>query len=127
MTFTFADTLGDVGLITIDGTAGVALTDGGTAVTGTCAETYKGSTTDGVLGTGATATPADAATVHAAIRSWMTARGAAASAVRILYGGSVKPANAEELLAEREIDGVLVGGASVQPDSWTQICTVPLN
>ena len=79
------------------------------------------------IGTGATATPADAATVHAAIRSWMTARGATAAAVRILYGGSVKPANAEELLAEQEIDGVLVGGASVQPDSWTQICAVPLN
>ncbi len=79
------------------------------------------------IGTGATATPGDAATVHAAIRSWLTAHGATAAAVRVLYGGSVKPGNAEELLAEQEIDGVLVGGASVHPDSWAQICTVPVD
>jgi len=47
---------------------------------------------------------------------------APASKPRILYGGSVSPANAAALLAEQEIDGVLVGGASLEAESWVAIC-----
>ncbi len=73
------------------------------------------------IGTGKTATPDDAADVHSTIRTWFTERGVAARDVRILYGGSVKPGNASALLSEAEIDGVLVGGASLAPDSWVAI------
>ena len=62
------------------------------------------------------ATPTDAAEVHREIRAWLAARGA--KACRILYGGSVTLKNAAELLAERELDGVLVGGASLDPETW---------
>ena len=79
------------------------------------------------IGTGRTATPSDASEVHAAIRAWMHEHGADDSGVRVLYGGSVKPANAEALLAETEIDGVLVGGASLDPESWREIVSVDLN
>ena len=48
-------------------------------------------------------------------------RGAAADEVRILYGGSVKPANAAELLAQPDIDGALVGGASLDPEDFAAI------
>src|SRR2546422_7164076 len=68
------------------------------------------------IGTGKNATPTDAAEVHREIRGWLTARGA--KACRILYGGSVNLKNAAELLAERELDGVLVGGASLDPETW---------
>jgi triosephosphate isomerase len=74
------------------------------------------------IGTGKTATPADAAEVHAAIRRWFADRGV--RSVRVLYGGSVKPENAAELVAEREIDGLLVGGASLDPASWAAITAV---
>jgi len=47
--------------------------------------------------------------------------------VPVLYGGSVKPENAQELLSEDEIDGVLVGGASLEPKSWQAICAVGLD
>ena len=73
------------------------------------------------IGTGKTATPDDAADVHSTIRTWFTERGVAARDVRILYGGSVKPGNASALLSEAEIDGVLVGGASLAPESWAAI------
>jgi triosephosphate isomerase len=73
------------------------------------------------IGTGKTATPADAAEVHAAIRRWMNDKGVPAAAARILYGGSVKPSNAGSLLSEPEIDGVLVGGASLDPEAWAAI------
>jgi triosephosphate isomerase (TIM) len=73
------------------------------------------------IGTGRNATPEDAAQVHAAIRRQLQTLGAAPADQRILYGGSVKPDNAAALVAEPEIDGVLVGGASVDPDSWTAI------
>jgi triosephosphate isomerase len=73
------------------------------------------------IGTGRNATPQDAAEVHAAIRSHLAALGAPAERLPILYGGSVKPANAAELVAEKEIDGVLVGGASLDPVSWSAI------
>jgi triosephosphate isomerase len=73
------------------------------------------------IGTGRNATPGDAAEVHAAIRRQLQSLGAPAAELRILYGGSVKPDNAAALVAEPEIDGVLVGGASLDPDSWTAI------
>jgi triosephosphate isomerase len=79
------------------------------------------------IGTGKTATPADASDVHAAIRAWMIDPGAGAAGVRVLYGGSVKPANAAALLAEDEIDGVLVGGASLDPESWLEIVSVDVD
>ncbi|MFN2571003.1 MAG: triose-phosphate isomerase [Gemmatimonadales bacterium] len=71
------------------------------------------------IGTGRNATPRDAATVHAAIRAWLEQHGAAES--RILYGGSVNLKNAAELLAEPELDGVLVGGASLDPHGWAEL------
>jgi triosephosphate isomerase len=73
------------------------------------------------IGTGRNATPADAALVHAGIRRALMGLGASAS--RILYGGSVNAANAGALLSEHEIDGVLVGGASLDPVGWAGICT----
>ncbi len=71
------------------------------------------------IGTGRNATPADAAAVHHEIRAWLKARKAAET--RILYGGSVNRKNAAELLAERELDGVLVGGASLDPAGWAEL------
>jgi triosephosphate isomerase len=75
------------------------------------------------IGTGRTATPDDAAAMHAAIRAWLSARfGApAAAALRILYGGSVKPDNAASLMAREDIDGLLVGGASLDAGSFLAI------
>ena len=57
----------------------------------------------------------------------MIERGADEAGVRVLYGGSVKPDNAVTLLAEKEIDGVLVGGASLDPESWRQIVSTQIN
>jgi triosephosphate isomerase len=71
------------------------------------------------IGTGRNATPRDAATVHAAIRAWLEQHGAAET--RILYGGSVNLKNAADLLAEQELDGVLVGGASLDPHGWAEL------
>jgi triosephosphate isomerase len=75
------------------------------------------------IGTGRTATPADAVAMHALIRREASGRfGAkAADALRILYGGSVKPDNAGTLLREAEIDGALVGGASLDIESFLRI------
>lgn len=71
------------------------------------------------IGTGRTATPADVAEVHGEMRRLLVARfGEGARAVRLLYGGSVKPANARELLATRDVDGALVGGASLNTDDF---------
>ena len=71
------------------------------------------------IGTGRTATPADVAEVHGEMRRLLVARfGAGARAVRLLYGGSVKPANARELLATPDVDGALVGGASLNTDDF---------
>ena len=71
------------------------------------------------IGTGRTPTPADVAAVHAHIRAELGRRVADAATVRILYGGSVKPANARALLSAPEVDGALVGGASlVAEDFW---------
>ncbi len=73
------------------------------------------------IGTGRTATPEQAQQVCAFIRDVLRERGAVADAVRILYGGSVKPANAAELMSQPDIDGALVGGASLDPEEFAQI------
>jgi triosephosphate isomerase len=75
------------------------------------------------IGTGKTATPAMAVEAHHTIRSEVARILGAetAEAVRVLYGGSVKPENACELLCQVEIDGALVGGASLKPDSFASI------
>lgn len=75
------------------------------------------------IGTGLTAAPATAQQVHAMIRDYLgDLLGAAVAArTRIQYGGSVTPVNAAELLAEPDIDGALVGGASLDPDSFAAI------
>jgi triosephosphate isomerase len=75
------------------------------------------------IGTGRTATPAQAQEVHAHIRKRLGERFGAdtAGAVRIQYGGSVKPSNAEALMAEADIDGALVGGASLEAADFVAI------
>ena len=75
------------------------------------------------IGTGRTATPDQAQEVHAAMRTTLSqlADSATADAVRLLYGGSVKPDNVDELMAQTDIDGALVGGASLQADSFARI------
>ena len=77
------------------------------------------------IGTGLTATPADVAAVHAAVRATLgdLVGAAAASEIRILYGGSVKPSNAAELLALEDVDGALVGGASLKADDFWAIAS----
>ena len=79
------------------------------------------------IGTGRNATPADAAEVHAAIRRWFAARGVAPEALRVLYGGSVNLENVASLVGEAEIDGVLVGGASLDPAKWARLASVGTN
>ena len=75
------------------------------------------------IGTGKNATPAQAQEVHAYIRAAIAARDAKIAAdVRILYGGSVKAANARELFAMPDVDGGLVGGASLKADEFLKIC-----
>lgn len=76
------------------------------------------------IGTGRTATPEIAQEVHGFLRQWLSGRFGeeAAEAVRIQYGGSMKPENAGELLAQPDIDGGLVGGASLDPESFASIC-----
>ncbi len=74
------------------------------------------------IGTGKTASPADATAVHSAIRTELrTLAGDRSEAVPILYGGSVNRGNAASLLAEAEIDGLLVGGASLDAEAWSAI------
>ncbi|MGH7342437.1 MAG: triose-phosphate isomerase, partial [Candidatus Rokuibacteriota bacterium] len=74
------------------------------------------------IGTGRTATPEIAQHVHAAIRERLAKRiGAAATRTRILYGGSVKPENVAELLAQPDVNGALVGGASLDPQGFWAI------
>jgi len=74
------------------------------------------------IGTGRTATPAQAQAVHAHLRGHLKARfGGPGTDLRIQYGGSVKPANAEALMSEEDIDGALVGGASLKADAFTEI------
>jgi triosephosphate isomerase len=64
--------------------------------------------------------PADAAGVHLELRAILAGLGA--RGVRILYGGSVNKGNVASLLAEEEIEGVLVGGASLDAEGWAGIC-----
>lgn len=87
--------------------------------------------TDGVIayepvwaiGTGMTATPEQAQDVHNFIRSRVASHDAAtAAAVRILYGGSMKPGNAAELISKPDIDGGLIGGASLKAEDFLGIC-----
>jgi triosephosphate isomerase len=74
------------------------------------------------IGTGLTATPEQAQEVHAFIRSLLRELlGSAAEGTRILYGGSVTPDNAASLLAQPDLDGALVGGASLKSDSFLKI------
>jgi len=75
------------------------------------------------IGTGKTATPRQAEDTHKFIRGWLEKKygEAVAQAVRILYGGSVKPGNASELLALENVDGALVGGASLKADDFCGI------
>jgi triosephosphate isomerase len=75
------------------------------------------------IGTGKTATPEQAQDVHAFIRAQMAAIDAeAAQKVRILYGGSMNPKNAAELMAKPDIDGGLVGGASLKAPDFLSVC-----
>ncbi len=74
------------------------------------------------IGTGKTATTAQAQEVHAAIRSILRQLGGAvADAMRIQYGGSVKPDNARELMSQPDVDGALVGGASLKAADFLAI------
>ncbi|MCY1432704.1 Triosephosphate isomerase [compost metagenome] len=75
------------------------------------------------IGTGETATPEQAQEVHQHIRSLLAELDPlVAGSISILYGGSVKPDNAEELFAQQDIDGGLVGGASLDAVSFAAIC-----
>jgi triosephosphate isomerase len=74
------------------------------------------------IGTGLTPTPAEVAEVHGAIRAALAARfGAEGEGMRVLYGGSVKPDNAKELMAVANVDGALVGGASLKAADFLAI------
>jgi triosephosphate isomerase len=76
------------------------------------------------IGTGKTATPDDASTMCALVRRVVGELyvPATAEAVRVQYGGSVKPGNVRELLAAEDVDGALVGGASIDPEDFAIIC-----
>ncbi len=73
------------------------------------------------IGTGRTATPEDARSMHLHIREFLVSQFSWGERVPILYGGSAKPENAAELLAQPEVNGLLVGGASLNPESFLQI------
>lgn len=74
------------------------------------------------IGTGLTATPAEAQAVHAVLRAQLHAATDRAAVMRILYGGSVKADNAAELFAQADIDGGLIGGASLKAADFAAIC-----
>ncbi len=75
------------------------------------------------IGTGKAATAEMAQEVHAYIRSWVEKNygNPLAKAIRILYGGSVKPDNVKELMRQPDLDGALVGGASLAADTFSQL------
>jgi triosephosphate isomerase len=75
------------------------------------------------IGTGKTATSSQAQEVHAYLRKWIAKKHGRelANSIRILYGGSVKPSNVNELMSMPDIDGALVGGASLEPDTFKQL------
>lgn len=75
------------------------------------------------IGTGKTATTAEIAAMHAFIRAELAKKFNDAGKIRILYGGSVKGANAAEILSTANVDGALVGGASLVADEFLKICT----
>ena len=75
------------------------------------------------IGTGRTATPEQAQAVHAVLRAQLQAATGRGSAMRILYGGSVKPDNAATLFAQPDIDGGLIGGASLKAADFIAICS----
>ncbi|MFG0335994.1 MAG: triose-phosphate isomerase [Maioricimonas sp. JB049] len=77
------------------------------------------------IGTGRTATPDQAESAHAHLRKWLADRynTASADSMQILYGGSVKPANAKELIGQDNVDGALVGGASLSVEDFLGIMT----
>ncbi|MES9857375.1 MAG: triose-phosphate isomerase [Sedimenticola sp.] len=76
------------------------------------------------IGTGMTATPEQAQDVHAFIRSRVAAKDSVvAEGLRILYGGSMKPGNAQELIAKPDIDGGLIGGAALNAEDFLAICS----
>jgi triosephosphate isomerase len=72
------------------------------------------------IGTGKNATPEDAAEVHRAVRNVLAKLGLGGRAT-VLYGGSVNKGNVQALVAQDEIDGVLVGGASLDPEGWSEL------
>ena len=75
------------------------------------------------IGTGLTASPEEAQKVHAFIRSLIKEKNAeSAKQLKILYGGSVKPDNASLLFKQQDIDGGLIGGASLDADAFISIC-----
>lgn len=74
------------------------------------------------IGTGRSATALQVGEVHEAIRAWLRRHGVDFGAIRILYGGSVKPQNAAELFSTTDVDGGLVGGASLVADEFLAIC-----
>ena len=74
------------------------------------------------IGTGRTATPEQAQQVHALLRAQLAAATPRAAQMQILYGGSVKPDNAVELFAQADIDGGLIGGASLKAADFIAIC-----
>ena len=73
------------------------------------------------IGTGRTATPQTAQSAHELLRDLFRPHLPDSTGLRILYGGSVKPGNAAELMSRRDVDGVLVGGASLDPESFAAI------
>ena len=78
------------------------------------------------IGTGKTASPQQAQDVHKFIRSKLAGKNAAvAEGLRLLYGGSVKGANAQELFGQPDIDGGLIGGASLNAEDFLAICRAP--
>jgi len=75
------------------------------------------------IGTGKSATAQQAQDVHAFLRARLVAKGGDAAGVLLLYGGSVKPENAEELFSQQDIDGGLIGGASLKDKDFLAICS----
>ena len=74
------------------------------------------------IGTGRTATPEQAQAVHHVLRAQLQAATGRGDAMKILYGGSMKPDNAASLLAQPDIDGGLIGGASLKAADFISIC-----
>ena len=80
------------------------------------------------IGTGRTASPQQAQEVHAFLRGRVAGEDAGvASKLRILYGGSVKPGNAAEIFAMKDVDGGLIGGASLVPEDFLAICNAAVS